>query len=476
MADNFSYCIRALATDVGRKRKANEDFLGEAVTVNGLVTVVCDGMGGHVGGAEASHTAVGAILDILSNNYYDDPRQAIIDAVNTANAAILSRAAAEPSLQGMGSTCVMIIVRDGLVYYGWVGDSRIYLVRGNTIQQLSKDQSVVQSLVDAGIITAAEAEHHARKNEITNCLGIDTMEPAVVCMEPIAPQPGDTFLLCSDGLSGMVNDRAIADVVADRAGMRLQQRAERLIAMANANGGLDNITALLLEFPGGASAAAGHPVAHGGAAPIADGSARDARGGSNRNFITYAVIAGVAVIAIAAGIWLWIGSGDKASTAPKDGAVASTEEESSEPVEIYPVTSLTFRLAETYEGNNTILTFKQDGMVCDVLYPGDVVKNQEPPVVINGTITPDMVKVEGNDNVIVVKPTADNKLGKGTFAISFKEGYTPEMTEHFTLTISGADVTSEDGKETVKSPEIVLVVAVKKALEQAKDNAPNGKS
>jgi len=458
MADNFSYCIRALATDVGRKRKANEDFLGEAVTVNGLVTVVCDGMGGHVGGAEASHTAVGAILDFLSNNYYDDPRQAIIDAVNTANAAILSRAAAEPSLQGMGSTCVMIIVRDGLVYYGWVGDSRIYLVRGNTIQQLSKDQSVVQSLVDAGIITAAEAEHHARKNEITNCLGIDTMEPAVVCMEPIAPQPGDTFLLCSDGLSGMVNDRAIADVVADRAGMRLQQRAERLIAMANANGGLDNITALLLEFPGGASAAAGHPVAHGGAAPIADGSARDVRGGSNRNFITYAVIAGVAVIAIAAGLWLWLGSGDKASTPAKDGAVASTEGASAgevastdgnasvPPAEIVPVSLVSFKLGVPYAKDKPLLTFKANKQLCTIMPTTDVVEKDQEPVVINGTVTEKMVKVSGNDNVVIAKGT------KGTFVAKYKDGYEPRATEGFKVTID----TGVEG-----APEIELTISVK---------------
>jgi len=248
---SFDYCIRALATDVGRKRSANEDHLGERVTPNGLVTVVCDGMGGHVGGAVASHIAVDAILDYLTQNYFDNPDDAIVAAVSQANDAILQRAAEDPSLAGMGSTCVMIIVRDGLVHYGWVGDSRIYLIRQNSITQLSKDQSVVQALVDAGQLTPAEAEHHARKNEITNCLGIAAMTPAVVGMRPIRPQAGDSFLLCSDGLSGMVNDRAIAEIISNRSGMRLQQRAEQLIATANANGGLDNITALLLEFPSG---------------------------------------------------------------------------------------------------------------------------------------------------------------------------------------------------------------------------------
>lgn len=458
MADNFSYCIRALATDVGRKRKANEDFLGEAVTVNGLVTVVCDGMGGHVGGAEASHTAVGAILDFLSNNYYDDPRQAIIDAVNTANAAILSRAAAEPSLQGMGSTCVMIIVRDGLVYYGWVGDSRIYLVRGNTIQQLSKDQSVVQSLVDAGIITAAEAEHHARKNEITNCLGIDTMEPAVVCMEPIAPQPGDTFLLCSDGLSGMVSDRAIADVVADRAGMRLQQRAERLIAMANANGGVDNITALLLEFPGGASAAAGHPVAHGGAAPIADGSARDAApgtsgrrtNGGSLNYTLIGIIA-VAVVVILAGLWLWLG-GSKEATSTGKGKASTEEVESTSANDgdVKAISEVSFRFDVVYSAGKPIMTFDANSEMCTVKAGNNAVDNAPDPVAISGTVKAENVTVS-NNNLEIVKPTKENKMKKGSFAIKYKEGYEPAGPDNCTVTINC-------GKE---SPVVVLKVTIK---------------
>lgn len=255
MLEQFDYCIRALATNVGRKRAANEDSLGEQITPNGLVAVVCDGMGGHVGGAEASRTAVSSILGYLTENYFDNPADAISAAINVANRAILDRQMQQPSLAGMGSTCVMAIVRGGKVWYGWVGDSRIYLVRQNTIVQLSKDESVVQALVDAGQITPAEAEHHARKNEITNCLGIPTMTPAQVCECPLTPQPGDTMLLCSDGLSGMISNSQIADIVSDRANLRLPARANALIDAANAAGGLDNITALLLEFPSGSQVA-----------------------------------------------------------------------------------------------------------------------------------------------------------------------------------------------------------------------------
>ncbi len=224
-AETFDYCVRAGLTDVGCKRSANEDNLGQAITINGLVTVVCDGMGGHVGGAVASKIAVDTILAFLNQQYFADPREAIVAAVNAANQAILARAAAEPSLYGMGSTCVMLIIREGLVYYGWVGDSRIYLFRQDKTVRLSKDQSVVQTLVDAGQITEAEAEHHARKNEITNALGLPTMTPGLVCRQPIAPHAGDTFLLCSDGLSGMVSDNDIAAVVSDRANLRLPDRA-----------------------------------------------------------------------------------------------------------------------------------------------------------------------------------------------------------------------------------------------------------
>lgn len=246
--NDYSYCQVIGITDRGLKRAANEDWLGDKQTCNGWVAVVCDGMGGHVGGATASHIAVDAILDYLSNEYFDDPRIAIGKAIDYANAAIRNKVAQSPELEGMGSTCVLLIVRDGKVYLGHVGDSRIYLIRDHRIHQLTKDHSYVQMLVDMGEITSDQAEHHPRKNEITNALGIPQMQPATVMQNPIDPQAGDCFLLCSDGLSGMVENKTIEHIISQQKQLSAQERATKLIEKAKEGGGLDNITVQLVEF------------------------------------------------------------------------------------------------------------------------------------------------------------------------------------------------------------------------------------
>lgn len=248
MAEQFNYCHVVGKTDVGRKRAANEDNMYNLTTQNGLVSIVCDGMGGHVGGATASRIAVSTIAENLTEVYYDDPRIAIGESIDKANKAILQKAAEQPELNGMGSTCVLLLVRDGKVYMGHVGDSRIYLVRSKRIVQLTKDHSFVQMLVDCGEITKEQAEHHPRKNEITNALGIPNMSPATVAEDAIVPEAGDCFVLCSDGLSGMVSDHNICKVISRQAEMTAQERVDRLVEMANENGGVDNITVQLVEF------------------------------------------------------------------------------------------------------------------------------------------------------------------------------------------------------------------------------------
>ena len=256
MSELFNYCHVVGKSDIGRRRKANEDNMANAITQNGLVSVVCDGMGGHVGGATASRIAVNTIIEHLQSVYYEDPRIAIGEAIDRANQAILQQAALQPELQGMGSTCVLLIVRGGKVYFGHVGDSRIYLVQSRRIKQLTKDHSYVQMLVDAGQITMEQAEHHPRKNEITNALGIPNMQPATVAEEAILPEAGDCFVLCSDGLSGMVPDATICKVVSRQAEMNAQDRVNQLVQLANDNGGVDNITVQMVEFSVSPAAAA----------------------------------------------------------------------------------------------------------------------------------------------------------------------------------------------------------------------------
>lgn len=240
--------ILANCTDTGKVRSVNEDSMTTFDSPNGRVVVVCDGMGGQNAGDVASQLAVTVIQDILSDNTFPSPEEAITRSVIAANQAILRRASQDESLSGMGSTCVMVIIKDDKVYYGSVGDSRIYYISNGMIRQITKDQSYVQTLVDEGRITQEAAEYHQDKNQITNALGIENMTPPVVCQMPIAPEPGSVFLLCSDGLSGMINNNAILTTLSS-SNVSLNERAQQLVSLANAAGGLDNITVQLIEFP-----------------------------------------------------------------------------------------------------------------------------------------------------------------------------------------------------------------------------------
>ena len=232
--------IIANRTDVGRTREVNEDSMVTFDSPNGRVIAVCDGMGGQAAGDVASRLACDIITDILSNNKFDTPTEAITRACLAANQGILHRAAQNPELEGMGATCVMVIIKDGLVYYGWIGDSRIYYIDNGSIRQISRDQSYVQQLVDSGQITAAEAENHPLKNEILNALGLPGMTPPELCAAPLSPDPGSVIMLCSDGLSGMVDDNVIESIISDQE-LSLQRRADKLVDT-------DNITVQLVQF------------------------------------------------------------------------------------------------------------------------------------------------------------------------------------------------------------------------------------
>ena len=239
--------IIANRTDVGKERMVNEDSMVTFDSPNGRVIAVCDGMGGQAAGDVASRLACDIITDILENNTFSSPEEAITRSITAANQGILHRASQDPQLEGMGATCVMLIIKDGRVHYGWVGDSRIYYVTKSGITQLSRDQSYVQQLVNSGQITREEAEHHPQKNEILNALGIPTMTPPELSPTPITPEPGSVFVLCSDGLSGMVSDEIIETIV-NNSNMTLQHKADSLVNRANENGGLDNITVQLVQF------------------------------------------------------------------------------------------------------------------------------------------------------------------------------------------------------------------------------------
>lgn len=294
--------IIANCTDTGRTRRVNEDSMVTFDSPNGRVVAVCDGMGGQNAGDVASQLAVAVIQDILSDNTFSTPEEAIASSVIAANQAILRKASMNENMQGMGATCVMLIVKDGKVYYGSVGDSRIYYIANGMIRQITKDQSYVQTLVDAGQITQEAAEHHQDKNQITNALGVEGMTPPVIGQMPITPEPNSTFLLCSDGLSGMINNNTILNTVS-RYDLSLNERARMLIEQANEAGGLDNITVQLVEFP--AEDMSMSPM---GSPSVSSAIAQPKK---KSHTLLYTLIAALLVIAVAGGAYWYFHEEEK---------------------------------------------------------------------------------------------------------------------------------------------------------------------
>jgi protein phosphatase len=241
------------ATDVGLKRKENEDSCATLQTSNGYLCVVCDGMGGHQGGATASRIAVDCIAQYMNKEVYTDIRQALTDALEFANMQIVGTASEHPELSGMGTTACVLLIQDENVWLAHAGDSRIYLfvAKERRLHRLTKDHSYVQGLVDQGIITEAEAESHPYKNRILKALGVsETLNPEV-CRQAVHPAKGDIFLICSDGLSGMVSDKLIQETLLPTK-ITMKQKVSTLMSLAKAAGGTDNITiqmALVTESP-----------------------------------------------------------------------------------------------------------------------------------------------------------------------------------------------------------------------------------
>jgi protein phosphatase len=235
-------------SDVGLVRQANEDNCYAAETPNGFLFVVCDGMGGHVGGARASAIAVNSIVNFFTKEHYAVIGQALEDALNFANCQILDVAAKQPELKGMGTTACIVLLRDEKAYFAHIGDSRIYFYcnKQQQLHRLTKDHSVVQGLVDQGVITEAEAEHHPNKNRILKTLGIKKDIQPDVCQMPVLPAKGDVFLICSDGLSGMVNDELLLHVLEQKGS--LQEKGGNMLIFAKQAGGTDNITIQLIHI------------------------------------------------------------------------------------------------------------------------------------------------------------------------------------------------------------------------------------
>jgi protein phosphatase len=245
-------CIIGLCSDVGCVREGNEDNAraivpeeGDARVKSGVLVIVADGMGGHEGGEIASEMAVSIICD----QYYNAPVAQGVStnlrvALEAANHEIYKASRGGKGKRGMGTTGTALVLRGDKIYLAHAGDSRLYMLRGKMLYQLSEDHSAVMELVRQGVLTAQQARVHENKNLITRALGLHPQVEVDVWDEPMTARAGDRYLLCSDGLSDLVEDDLIENIAAQNSP---QVACEKLVEAAKARGGHDNITVLILE-------------------------------------------------------------------------------------------------------------------------------------------------------------------------------------------------------------------------------------
>ncbi len=243
-------------TDVGLKRGHNEDnyLINEELNL----FVVADGMGGHAGGEYASAIAVNTVEEIVTALEIDgldisdatDPveitRQKLTHSIRLAGRRIYEKAKEQPEYHGMGTTAVALLVDGNNAFVAHVGDSRLYLLRDGAMEQVTEDHSLIAEKMRHGLITAEEAKNHRMRNVITRSLGYQ--EDVDVDIQVRAVRPGDLYLLCSDGLSGHVQNDELASSIAE---MELQEAARFLVGLACERGGEDNITAIIVRVEAG---------------------------------------------------------------------------------------------------------------------------------------------------------------------------------------------------------------------------------
>jgi protein phosphatase len=232
--------------DKGVVRNSNQDaFIAGNISPEVTFAVVCDGMGGANAGNVASEIAVKTISEYLYNSYRDnmtpdDVEKIIKNAISSANYMIYDKSVKNEAFKGMGTTVTVALIKDKTAIYAHVGDSRIYLV-SDQIKQLTKDHSMVQSLIESGKITAQDAKVHPRKNIITRALGVE--EQVIADFGLMFLHDGDTLMLCTDGLTNFVSEDIILDTFKK---YDKSEICDKLIDLANEGGGGDNITVVTL--------------------------------------------------------------------------------------------------------------------------------------------------------------------------------------------------------------------------------------
>ena len=233
-------------TDVGQKRTVNQDFVFTSETPVGNLPnlfVVADGMGGHKAGDFASSYAVEVLLSTIREDENSNPVKIIRAAIENANTQLLREASDNETMSGMGTTMVLVTIVGHYAYVANVGDSRLYLVDENKISQITKDHSLVEEMVRMGEISRDDARNHPDKNIITRAIGAkDSVE---VDFYEHRLKKGDIILMCTDGLSNMVEDEELFHIV--QGGRDIVESAQSLVETAKENGGTDNIGIVLVE-------------------------------------------------------------------------------------------------------------------------------------------------------------------------------------------------------------------------------------
>ena len=242
-----------LRTDVGLVRSENQDFAAYTTPseerdshTGGRLLIVADGMGGHRGGATASRLAAETVKAQYLGSETTDVASALRDALSRANARIFSEAQANPDLRGMGTTTSALAVRNGEGWFAHVGDSRIYRVRHDEIKQLTEDHSLVASMVREGLITPKEAETHPRRNVLQRSMGV-AEDVEIDVQGPFELQEGDTFILCSDGLHGLVKEPELKEI----AKLPIEKAADDYVKLALERGAPDNVTVIVARVERG---------------------------------------------------------------------------------------------------------------------------------------------------------------------------------------------------------------------------------
>lgn len=233
-------------TDIGKKRSANQDFVYASDQPVGNLSnllIVADGMGGHNAGDLASRYTVESIVEYIEKSEEKRPIALMSGAINYANEQVIEKARSDKELEGMGTTVVAATIQDEYLYVANVGDSRLYLI-DEEIEQITRDHSLVEEMIRVGELQRKDAKSHPDRNVITRAIGVRV--PVRVDFFDVKLEKSDRILLCSDGLTNMIEDEEILRIIKKCAS--LKEAAGRLITEANKNGGKDNISVVLAEY------------------------------------------------------------------------------------------------------------------------------------------------------------------------------------------------------------------------------------